>query len=139
MSKNTKKQYQNDPKVIDMVKYCMKLRLTEKETVEKLATMNYDVNVRTVRRIKQKIPKPQRLDILVEHGASHFIIESLDDFQKMENEADQVEKSTDNDFAKLQAISLKTRIRKMMADFYDAAPVVAALSKRKDDRTLEKH
>ena len=138
MSKK-RKQYQNDPKVIDIVKDCVGFRLKEKETLEKLTKHGYEMDVRTLRRIKKKLPKQKRLDILAEEGASQFIIESLDDFHEMRKEADQIVKSTDNPFAKLQAINLKTRIRKMMADFYDAAPVVAALSKRDDDGTLEKH
>jgi len=138
--KNKKGWYQSDPKVIDIVKYCFELRLSEKETVEKLSTLGYPkISERTIRRIRKKLPKPKRLDILAEEGASEFIIESLDDFQEMRKEAAQIVKSTDNPFAKLQAISLKARIRKMMADFYDAAPVVAALTKKDNDSTLEKH
>jgi len=137
--KKKKGWYQNNPKVIDIVKDCTKFRLKEKETLEKLTKYGYEMDVRTLRRIKQKLPKPKRLDILAEEGASEFIIESLDDFQEMRKEADQIVKSTDNPFVKLQAISLKTRIRKMMADFYDAAPVVAALTKKDNDGTLEKH
>jgi len=39
--KNKKGWYQSDPKVIDIVKYCFELRLSEKETVEKLSTLGY--------------------------------------------------------------------------------------------------
>jgi len=133
-----KKQFQNDPKVIDIVKYCMELRLSEKEIVEKLATMGYPVCQRTVGRIKQKIPKPQRPDILAEEGLLQFVTESLDDFKEMEKTIDQIIKSSDNDYAIIRAIDTKTRIRKSMAEFYDSASVVAALSKRDNDVTIQK-
>jgi len=137
-TRKNKKQYQNDPKVIDTVKYCMKLRLSEKETVEKLATMGYNICQRTVRRIKQKIPKPQRHDILVKEGMLQFVTESLDDFKEMEKTIDQIVKRSDNDYVIIRAIDTKTRIRKSMAEFYDAEPVVAALSKRDNDVTIQK-
>ena len=137
--KNKKGWYQSDPKVIDIVKYCSELRLSEKETVEKLSTLGYPkISERTIRRIRKKLPKPKRLDTLVEEGILQFVTESLDDFKEMEKTIDQIVKSSDNDDAIIRAVNTKMRIRKSMAEFYDSTSVVAALSKRDNDVTIQK-
>jgi len=138
MNLKPKRRYQNDPKVIDTIKYCMKLRLTEKETVEKLATIGYDISERTVRRIRKKIPKPQRPDILVEQRISEFFNESIDDLRNIKKEVVKVGKNDENPYVKLRAFNTIINILKTAAEFYDASPTIAALSKRVNDETIQK-
>jgi len=138
MNSKPKRQYQNDPKIIDTVKYCIELRLTEKETVEKLRTIGYDISERTVRRIKQKIPKPQRLDLLVEQKMREFINESIDDLKDIKKEAKKVGKNSENPYVKLRAFDTIISTLKTSAEFHDASPVITALSKDIDEQTIQK-
>ena len=128
---NNTKQYQKNPKLIDAVEYCMKFRLREKETLEKLSSLGYNINVRTLRRIKRELPKPTRLDIIVEKGASKLVIDTLKDLKKAIKETKKIARNAKNPYLKLQAWSMISKFRKDMAEFYDAAPFVAELGKTK--------
>jgi len=78
MSSKTKQWYKTNPKVIITVKYCMELGMTEKETVNVLQIIGYDLTDRTIRRIKKDLPKPNRLEQLAKKEASFFVIEAIE-------------------------------------------------------------
>lgn len=117
----------------------MKFRLSGKETLDKLAEKNYTMNARTLRRIKKDLPKPERLDIIATRGAEDHIIKSLKDYDDNIEEIKVIIEKSKNLYLKLQGYGLLSKLRKDKAEFYDASPTIAALSKeleQKDD--LEK-
>ena len=99
--KHRTKHYQKDAELRDTVKYCMDLRLTEKETLEKLSSLGDNIDVRTLRRIKKKLPKPTRLDILIEKGESDLIIDAINDLKEAIKEAKEIAKKEKNPYLKL--------------------------------------
>jgi len=130
---------QNNPAIVDIVQYSQKLRLTEKETVAKLSQLGFDVDVRTIRRIKQKLPRPTRLDKLAEEEVFSFIKDTISDLKQTINEVKKVAADAKNPFLKLQALGMIPKLRKDIADFYDASPIVASLSNRLNENVMEEH
>lgn len=125
-----KKQYQNDPAVIKIIKYCVKCRLEEKQTIEKLFEYGYEPSIRTIRRIKRDLPKPKRLDNLVEEEFRELIDESKEDIRQAILETKKVIIKPQNQFVKLRAIDLLSKLRKELIEICDLEPVIASLKER---------
>jgi len=139
LPKKNPKWFKTNPEVTNIVKDCMQFKLSEKETLEKLAEKNYIMNARTLRRIKKDLPKPERLDKIATKGAEDHIIKSLKDYDFGIKEIKKIIKNANNPYLKLQGLGMLSKYRKDKAEFYDASPIIAALSKKleqKDD--LEK-
>jgi len=140
MAQKKNKQFRKNPEVRDIVKYCMKFRLSAKEMLEKLAESGYEMDVRTLRRIKKGLPKPERLDKVIENESSSFVLETIEKLKNVEKQADHIITNTKNDSIKLQALYMIPKIRKDIAEFYDSMPVIAALLRTlNEDDTMEKH
>jgi len=131
--------YKTDPKVVNTVKYCMDLGMKEKETVNVLQIMGYNLTERTIRRIKKDLPKPNRLEQLAKKEASFFVIEAIDMLHDLVKKVKKIGDDAKNPFQKIQAYGMIPKMLKDIAEFHDSSPVIAALVKdENNDSPLEK-
>lgn len=117
----------------------MDLGMKEKETVNVLQIMGYNLTERTIRRIKKDLPKPNRLEQLAKKETSFFIIEAIEMLHDLVKKVKKIGDDAKNPFQKIQAYGMIPKMLKDIAEFHDSSPVIAALVKdENDDNTLEK-
>jgi len=130
MSIKKTKRHQNNPEIVDIVRYCMQFRLNGTETCKKLLERGHDISTRTIGRIKKKLLIPQRLDEIAEEESSSFIIESIAKLDDVEKKAEKVFDESKNPYVKLQALNMIIKSRKEKAEFYDSANIIVILGRK---------
>ena len=128
--------YRRDPAFISIVQYCIDQNLSETSSL-KLIEENYgrSISSRNFRRIKKILPmsNKQNIEIVNQHSVP-FIMESLVVLRSNENILLNIAKDPNTTvWLKIKACESITKNRLVMTQFYDASPIIAALTEIKGD------
>lgn len=124
-----------DTEVRDAVRYCVMMRLTEKESLDELSNRKIHVSDRTFRRIKGTLePDKKRLDKIVEEEYLKRTVISLDTLLSLQERLIELRKKKSTIWEELGIIREIRNISKDIFELYDSSPVVAALIKKLEKR-----
>ena len=128
--------YRRDPAYISILQFCVDQNLSETSSL-KLIEENFGrhVSARNFRRTKKILPmsNKQRIEIVNEDSVS-FIMETLVVLRSNENVLFNIVKDPNTTvWMKIKACESISKNRLVMAQFYDASPIIAALSEIKGD------
>jgi hypothetical protein len=133
-----KQWYIRDPELRDAVRYCVMMRLTEKESLDELSKRGHDITDRTLRRVKRKLePNKQRLDKIIKKDFLAHAVTAADTLESLKERLLQMRKTSQNPLEELKVICEIRKTSREILDLYDSSPVIASLleleKKKKND------
>jgi len=132
-----------NPEIRDAVRYCVMMRLSEKESLEELSKRGYDISDRTLRRIKNTLePNKQRLDKIITQDILSHVETTVGTLESLNERLLQMRKDSQQNIP--QELKVICEIRKTsreLLDLYDSSPVIVSLlnlEKKKRNDHVEK-
>jgi len=121
----------NDPEVNDLVRECMVLRLSQKDSIQKLSQMGYKMSERTFRRRITEIKESNKhiADTIFEDEFFPHLYHIFDSLKFMEKTLWEIVSESQDYWVKLKAIWI---IRKVLEDKYtiiNSTPILEKIGK----------
>ena len=143
-SQQRKKQswYIRNPEIREDVTYCVRFRLTEKESLDELLKSGHDISYRTFRRIKSDLePNKQRLDKVIKKDILLHVVEIKEILESVQKRLFDIRKKDLKVSDELKVIREIKKTEKEILELYDSHPVIAYLlerEKKKNNNHVEK-
>lgn len=118
--------------VLNAVQDCIIRRLSTKESLSRLESLDFPMSEAKLRRIKRHIRESikDRLDFIAyyEYAASH--IEALDSVKSVNTRLWEIVKERQGTRDELRALELIPQNIKILEELYDANPIVASIAEK---------
>lgn len=141
LQKKKQRWHIRNPEVREIVRYCIMLRLSEKESLDELSKSGYDIPDRTFRRIKRDLePNEQRLDKIIKKDFLLHAVTAADTLDSLKRRLLQMRKTSQNASEELKVICEIRKTSREILDLYDSSHVIAALmemEKKKSNENVE--
>jgi len=130
--RNKQRKKQNwqarNPELRDAVRYCVMMRLTEKESLDELSQRGHQISDRTFRRIKSDLePNKQRLDKIIKQEFLLHAIRAVDTLESIKERLLEMRKNSQNTPEELKVLCEIRKTSREILDLYDASPVIGSL------------
>ena len=129
-----------DPQIRDAVRYCVTMRLSEKESLEELSNSGYTISYRTFRRIKSELePNKQRLDKIIEQTTLVHIIKAFDKLDMIEQRLLELLKTSKTVSEQLNITRELRKNSREILELCDSNPVIASLLRKLKKKERNDH
>lgn len=123
-------KYEDDPKLCNLVQYCMKKRWNYNESKEFLKNNGYTLSAKQFQRIKKRIFDSNRIKVkdISQTAHTQFTLDVLDQYCLMKNNLFEHFKNTDDFWEKKACTEAILKIDEQISRIYDSSDVVGNIS-----------